>query len=76
MYRVVVKHPQKRESLTEFVFRSLFELLMCHQFLHLPSGGLNMIDDQLIEISILMLIINEQNCALAGVDFGDIYGEL
>lgn len=32
---------------------------MRHQFLDLPSGGLDMVDDQLIEIGILMFIVDK-----------------
>jgi hypothetical protein len=49
---------------------------MCHQLLDLPSGGLDMVDDQLIEIGILMFIVDKQDCALTRVDLGNIYDKL
>ena len=49
---------------------------MRHQFLDLPSGGLDVVDDQLIKISILMLVIDKQHRALPCVDLGNVYGDL
>lgn len=49
---------------------------MRHQFFDLSSSGLDMVDDQLIEIGILMLIVDKQHRALTRVDLGNVYGEL
>lgn len=49
---------------------------MSHQFLDLPGGGLDMVDDQLIEVGVLMLIIDKQHCTLPRVNLGNVYAEL
>jgi hypothetical protein len=56
---------QRKARLTELVFGARLELLMCHQFLHSSSDGLDMIDDQLVEIGVFFAAFDEEPIAKA-----------
>jgi hypothetical protein len=47
-------------QLTKLIFGTCLELFVSHQLLHTSSNGLDMIDDQLVEIGVLFAAFNEE----------------
>jgi hypothetical protein len=51
---------QYKVQLTELIFRACLEFLVCHQVLHTSGNGLDVVDNQLIEIGILFPAFDEE----------------
>lgn len=50
-------------KLTELVFRARLELFVGHQLFYASSNGLDVVDDQLVEIGVLFAALNEEPIA-------------
>jgi len=47
----------------KLVFGTCFELFVSHQLFHTSSNGLNVVDNQLVEIGVLFAAFNEESIA-------------
>ena len=64
--------------LTEFILRSLLELLVRHEFFYLASHRLNVVDNQIVQIGIRVRVVHNELATdgltgEVGVGLDDVY---